>query len=65
MFYYEQRSFDGRWIPVKAVARPQVSKGYLVAAESRGKAVRNIRPIPPEWRDWPLDRLAEAFEAAQ
>ena len=45
-YYYEQATFDGRWIPVWAAEAPNIKKGRLVRADATGPLVRGLKPVP-------------------
>ena len=51
-FYYEQRTMDGRWTPVKAMQRPSDK-----TAEGRRVATRGLVEIMPGYENLSLDDL--------
>ena len=59
MFYYEERTFDGRWTPVKAAERPKTKTG----TGERTKPHRMVQEIPADKHDWTLSDLAMWFNA--
>ena len=59
MFYYEEKTFDGRWAPVKSPERPSVN----TSTGERTRLHRMVHEIPADKQDWSLKDLQLFYNA--
>jgi|GEM_PF-4840582 len=61
MYYFEQKTFAGEWVPVKADAEPTIAqvngRSHLKKPEGIGPVVRSVRSVPGYYRHLNLDQL--------
>jgi hypothetical protein len=57
LWYFEQRTFDGRWTPCTSPVRPEERN-----ADGRRLTLRAITEVtPPEYHDLTLDQMWELY----
>jgi hypothetical protein len=59
MFYAEQRTMDGNYVPVKLDKRP--SEGANKTAGGTTRYYRNIKDVPEEMKNFTLTELQAFF----
>lgn len=59
MFYYEEKTFDGRWTPVKSKERPTDKR----CTGEQGPKYRMVHEIPADKHGWSLKDLQIFFNA--
>lgn len=60
MWYAEQKTFDGRWTPIKCANYPAP-----VGAEDTKREYRNIKGLDKDTENWPLESLRQMFNPSE